>query len=154
MLFPPVSLIAQTLCKVREDGEQILFVALYWPNKTWFSELVLLASAYPWRIPLRRDLLSQGKTTIWHSRPDLWNLDVWSLDAATLACLYQDVWDVATLLTNFIFSMMLEASGLPRATPSVRTLTQCLRSLHQGTRVTIQVHLNKLECRGKVHLFQ
>ncbi len=32
--FPPVSLIAQTLCKVREDMEQVLMVAPYWPNQT------------------------------------------------------------------------------------------------------------------------
>ncbi|KAI2665879.1 Transposon Ty3-G Gag-Pol polyprotein [Labeo rohita] len=31
--FPPVSLLAQTLCKIREDGEQVLLVAPYWP--TW-----------------------------------------------------------------------------------------------------------------------
>ena len=79
--FPPVSLIAQTLCKVREDREQILLVAPYWPNRVWFSELVLLSPVPPWRIPLRKDLLSQGKGTIWHPRPDLWNLHVWSLDA-------------------------------------------------------------------------
>ncbi len=78
---PPVSLIAQTLCKVREDREQLLFVASYWPNRTWFSELVLKASVPPWQIPLRKDLLSQGKGTIWHPCPDLWNLHVWSLDA-------------------------------------------------------------------------
>ncbi len=34
--FPPVSLLAQTLCKVREDEEQVLLVAPYWPNRTWF----------------------------------------------------------------------------------------------------------------------
>ncbi len=49
--FPAVSLIAQTQ-------------APYWPNRTWFSELVLMASVPPWRIPLRRYLLSQGKGTI------------------------------------------------------------------------------------------
>ncbi len=57
--FPPVSLLAQTLCKVREDEEQVLLVAPYWPNRTWFPELMLLATAPPWQIPLRRDLLSQ-----------------------------------------------------------------------------------------------
>ncbi len=31
-------------------------------------------------IPLRRDLLSQRGGTLWHPRPDLWNLYVWSLD--------------------------------------------------------------------------
>ncbi|KAL0150580.1 hypothetical protein M9458_054173 [Cirrhinus mrigala] len=79
--FPPVSLIAQMLCKVRKDEEQILLVALFWPNRTWFLELVLLSSIPPWCVPLRKDLLSQGKGTIWHPRPDLWNLHLWSLDA-------------------------------------------------------------------------
>ncbi len=32
--FPPVSLLAQTLCKIREDEEQILLVAPYWPTRT------------------------------------------------------------------------------------------------------------------------
>ncbi len=34
--FPPVSLVAQTLCKIREDKEQILLVVPYWPTRTWF----------------------------------------------------------------------------------------------------------------------
>ncbi len=78
--FPPVSLLAQTLCKVREDEEQVLLVAPFWPTRTWFPELILLATAPPWPIPLRKDLLSQGLGTIWHPRPDLWNLHVWLLD--------------------------------------------------------------------------
>ncbi|KAI2659451.1 ORF V: Enzymatic polyprotein [Labeo rohita] len=78
--FPPVSLLAQTLCKSREDEEQVLLVAPYWPTRTWFPELISLAAAPPWKIPLRRDLLSQGMGTIWHPRPDLWNLHVWFLD--------------------------------------------------------------------------
>ncbi len=52
----------------------------YWPTRTWFPELISLATAPPWRIPLRKDLLSQGLGTIWHPRPDLWNLHVWLLD--------------------------------------------------------------------------
>ncbi len=52
----------------------------YWPNRTWFPELMLLATAPPWQIPLRRDLLSQRGGTLWHPRPDLWNLHIWSLD--------------------------------------------------------------------------
>ncbi len=63
--FPPVSLLAQTLCKVREDKEQVLLVAPYWPNRTWFPELMVLATAPPWQIPLRRDLLSQRRGTLW-----------------------------------------------------------------------------------------
>ncbi len=51
--FPPVSKIAQTLCKIREEEEQILLVAQYWPTQTWFPELMLLVTATPWQIPLR-----------------------------------------------------------------------------------------------------
>ncbi len=32
----PLSLLAQTLCKIREDEEQVLLVAPYWPSRTWF----------------------------------------------------------------------------------------------------------------------
>ncbi len=78
--FPPVSLLAQTLCKIREDEEQVLLVAPYWPSRTWFPELMLLATAPPWPIPLRKDLLSQRRGTLRHPRPDLWKLHVWSLD--------------------------------------------------------------------------
>lgn len=78
--FPPVSLLAQTLCKVREDEEQVLLVVPYWPTRTWFPKLVLLLTAPPWPVPLRRDLLTQRWGTIWHPRPDLWKLHVWSLD--------------------------------------------------------------------------
>ncbi len=78
--FPPVSLLAQTLCKIREDEEQVLLVVPHWPTRTWFPELISLATVPPWRIPLRKDLLSQGLGTIWHPRPDLWNLHVWLLD--------------------------------------------------------------------------
>ncbi len=53
--FPPVSLLTQTLCKVREEEEQILLVAPYWPNRSWFPELMLLVTAPPWQIPLRKD---------------------------------------------------------------------------------------------------
>ncbi len=69
--FPPVSLLAQTLCKIREDEEQVLLVAPYWPTRTWFPELMLLVTAPPWQIPLRKDLLTQRRGTLWHPRPDL-----------------------------------------------------------------------------------
>ncbi|KAI2644097.1 enzymatic polyprotein [Labeo rohita] len=77
--FPPVSLIAQTLCKVREDEEQIVLVDLFWSKRTWFSELMLLSSIPPWHISLRKDLISQGKGTIWHqiSGTSIYGKDPW-----------------------------------------------------------------------------
>ncbi len=58
-VFPPVSLLAQTLCKLREDEEQVLLVAPHWPTRTWFPELISLVTSPPWRIPLRKDLLRE-----------------------------------------------------------------------------------------------
>ncbi len=63
--FPPMSLLAQTLRKVREDKEQILLVTPYWPNRTWFPEPMLLATASPgaflWRkIYFLRDWAPSG----------------------------------------------------------------------------------------------
>ncbi len=68
--FPPVSLLAQTLCKVREDEEQVLLVAPYWPSRTWFSSSCSSRTAPPWPISLRKDLLSQRRGTLWHPCPD------------------------------------------------------------------------------------
>ncbi len=42
--FHPVSLLAQTLCKLREDEEQVLLVAPHWPTRTWFPELISLVT--------------------------------------------------------------------------------------------------------------
>ncbi len=70
----PVSLLAQTLCKIREDEEQVLLLAPYWPTRTWFPELMLLVTAPPLRIPLRKDILTQRWGTLWHPCPDLWKL--------------------------------------------------------------------------------
>ncbi|KAL0165098.1 hypothetical protein M9458_040851, partial [Cirrhinus mrigala] len=51
--FPPMSLLAQTLCKIREDEEQ--------PTRTWSPDLISLTAAPPWKIPLRKDLLSRDR---------------------------------------------------------------------------------------------
>ncbi len=74
--LPPVNLLAQTPCNVREDEEQVLLVTPYWPTRTWSPELIFLTTAPPWRIPLRKNVLAQGLGTTWHPRPDLWNLHV------------------------------------------------------------------------------
>ncbi len=86
--FPPVSLLAQTLCKVREEEEQILLVAPYWPTRTWFPELMLLVTAPPWQIPLRKDLLTgrqKGKAV------SKQRMAHWIVDAITLAYQAQGV---------------------------------------------------------------
>jgi len=78
-----VSLVTQTLCKVREFEEEVLFVLLYWPNQTWFPELMLLATTPHWHIPLRKDLLSHLMAPM--SRPLEPPRVVFGLDAENLS---------------------------------------------------------------------
>ena len=61
MRFPPVSLLPGVLARV------------------WFSEIISLLNGSPWTIPERRDLVSQTERTVFHPRPNLWNLHVWPL---------------------------------------------------------------------------
>lgn len=79
--FPPPKIMPLVLHKVREERETLLLVAPRWPNQPWFPELMEMITAPPWPIPLRRDLLSQAGGSVWHPRPELWNLHVWQFNA-------------------------------------------------------------------------
>jgi len=59
-----------TLCKVREDEEQVLLVAPYWPTRTWLPELMHLGS------PSLAHSSEEGSSETGH----IWKLHVWSLD--------------------------------------------------------------------------
>ncbi|KAK2874738.1 hypothetical protein Q8A67_021891 [Cirrhinus molitorella] len=50
--FPPVSLLHRPCAKIREDEEQVLLVAPFWLTWTWFSDLMLLTTAPPWKVDL------------------------------------------------------------------------------------------------------
>lgn len=63
--FPLGTLLPQFVRWIREDRCSALLVALLWQNQSWFPEMVQLLVAVPWPIPLRRNLLSQAKGTIW-----------------------------------------------------------------------------------------
>lgn len=77
--FPPVKLMPLVLQKIREERCALILVAPKWPNQPWFPELVNMSRLPPWRIPPRRDLLSQARGTIWHPNPELWDLHVWQI---------------------------------------------------------------------------
>ncbi len=70
----------QVLRRVREQRHKLILIAPLWRNQPCVLELFQLLKAAPWPIPLRRDLLSQANSTIWHPRPELWALHVWALD--------------------------------------------------------------------------
>ncbi|XP_047454133.1 uncharacterized protein LOC125016013 [Mugil cephalus] len=73
--FPPIPLIFPTLQRVLQQGHRLLLVAPFWPGRTWFPLLSRLCRSSPWRLPDRKDLLSQLQGQIWH--PDLPRLQLW-----------------------------------------------------------------------------
>ncbi len=84
MLFPRSLCSLGVLERVRKEGSiagshSLLLVAPFWPAQVWFSDIMSLLAGQPWQIPLRRDLLSQAGGTIFHPRPELWDLWVWPL---------------------------------------------------------------------------
>ena len=77
--FPPLSLIPQVLRKVRTSRCQILLVAPWWPQRSWFSDALELLHSHPRALPRRSDLLSQRGTL--HTDPDMFRLHVWPLSS-------------------------------------------------------------------------
>ena len=77
--FPPIALLPGVLERVRREGISLLLVAPRWLTRVWFSDIVALLDGLPWQVPLKRDLLLQAGGTIFHPRPELWNLWVWPL---------------------------------------------------------------------------
>lgn len=77
--FPLVKIIPTVFCRVRECGICLLLVAPFWPSKAWFSELSSLVEESPWKILIKRDLLSQIQGRIWHPQPEIWRLWMWPI---------------------------------------------------------------------------
>ncbi len=81
--FPPITLIPQVIR--RGQGNDMLSPlgspALEKPDMVSGADSAAFPAA-PWPIPLRRDLLSQARGTIWHPQLQLWNLHVCPLDGS------------------------------------------------------------------------
>ena len=67
--FPPFSLLQPLLQRVWTEEVRVVLVAPLWPHMTWFSDIPPLLDGNPWKLPVRRDLLSQGQGTLFHSFP-------------------------------------------------------------------------------------
>ena len=72
--FPPLSLIPPVLERVRTQGLSVILIAPGWGS--WRSEITPLLYDRPWKLPLRRDLLTQAGGEIFHPRPG--DLDLWA----------------------------------------------------------------------------
>ena len=75
--FPPIPLIWPTLQRTQGQHHTLILVVPYWTSRPWFPLLQRMALAPPWRLPPRRDLLSQLQGQVWHPAPDRLKLSAW-----------------------------------------------------------------------------
>ena len=76
--FPPFILIPQVLRKIRLSKCQVLLVAPWWPQRSWFNDLLELLRGAPRALPDRTDLLFQ-RNNVLHPNPQVLHLHVWPL---------------------------------------------------------------------------
>ena len=57
--FPPFALIPAIISKIRQHQCKIVLVAPFWPEASWFPELLRLLVAPPIRLPVKQHLLTQ-----------------------------------------------------------------------------------------------
>ena len=77
--FPPIPLVRLLLTRTQEDGHRVLLVAPRWPSRTWFPLLLSLVQGTPWKLPVRKDLLSQLGGHFWCPHPEYFRLWLWPL---------------------------------------------------------------------------
>ncbi|XP_030584735.1 uncharacterized protein LOC115779969 [Archocentrus centrarchus] len=75
--FPPLALIPPTLSRVREHRHTMILIAPLWPTMHWLAEIYQLLCGQPWQLPLRRDMLSQARGSIFHPHPERLALWAW-----------------------------------------------------------------------------
>lgn len=76
--FPPLPLLPLVLRKIREEDMIMILIAPLWPSRSWFPVLLELLVERPLELPLREDLLSQGKSLV-HPDPSVFHLHAFKL---------------------------------------------------------------------------
>ena len=75
--FPPFPLIPLVLRKFREEKTSLILIAPFWPKRSWFATVLNLAIEPPFRLPARKDLLTQN--SVCHPETDRLHLCAWFL---------------------------------------------------------------------------
>ena len=57
--FLPITMIPAIISKIRQHQYKIVLVASFWPEASWFPELLRLQVAPPIRLPVKQHLLTQ-----------------------------------------------------------------------------------------------
>ena len=81
--YPPTSLIAQSLRKIRESDCVVILVAPCWSSQIWFPVMLELLVDLPIRLPTSRTMLRQPQSHVYHTKPETLHLHVWALSSRT-----------------------------------------------------------------------
>ena len=82
--YPPTQIIPAVLAKVKRDAVEMIMVAPWWPKKVWSLDLLELSLERPRALPIRRNLLAQPKSNIFHENPHVLRLHAWRLSRKAL----------------------------------------------------------------------
>ena len=77
--FPPTALLPKVVQKLQSQTCRMILIALGWPTKPWFWDLVELSLDIPRQLPPIRTLLKQPLNNHYHANPTSLNLHVWYL---------------------------------------------------------------------------
>ena len=82
-MFPPFPLLSKVIQKLRSTQmAEVVLIAPWWPNQSWFPHLLHLCVEHPLVLPYRRDLLSQQDQK-YVSDEKSYHLNVWRLSCDT-----------------------------------------------------------------------
>ena len=80
--FPPFAIIPRVLQKVRETPRcHVTLVAPFWPQQSWFPDLLHLLVDVPVELPLRRDLLRQPHFHHYRQNLHVLHLTAWRISS-------------------------------------------------------------------------
>ena len=82
--FPPFSLLAQVLAKIRNDKALVLLITPVWTTQTWYPLLLQLAVQQPILLPRKGNLLTLPHSQELHPLKDSLRLAAWMLSGDRL----------------------------------------------------------------------
>ena len=82
--FPPFALVSRVISRVQQSSRVAMtLVAPLWPEKEWFSDLLLLLTQPPMALPCWDKLLRQPYCSLFHQGVHALNLHAWRLSSDT-----------------------------------------------------------------------
>ena len=82
--FLPFAMIPQVLVKLRSSlGTVLTLIALFWPQREWFPDLLDLLLEPPLPLPARWDLLCQPHVRRFHQNLPVLRLHAWQLSSSS-----------------------------------------------------------------------